>query len=225
MDLLADTEEPVTVQNLVENDCIRLSGHCVKSIARMALQNETLAGPLLCRDEVPKEIALRLYRFVGDELKSYISERFETDEGDIEMAIERVVDDIASQDKSMFMPSAQTITVAKAAYVKGKLGTQEMIDVLRRGDIPMFVAQFSIFAELTPGMVIDMLSQRYGQGLAIACKGTDIEKADFLTMYFLTQRVRKASRIANKHDSAQALAFYDRTSKEATLRLLENSRS
>ncbi len=225
IDLLADTEEPLTIKNLTENNNIILTDTSLRIIARMAMENEGLASPLLHREEVPKEIALRLYRLVGEELKEYITGRYEIDENEIGSALDKAVSDLTTADKSIYLPDSQMMMIAQMSKERGNLVISEMIDVLRRGDIRMFVAQFSIYARIPPEMVIETLSHRYGQGFAIACKALGIEKADFLTIYFLTQRMRKASRIANKQDIAQALACYERTVKEAALRLLENSRS
>ncbi len=225
MDLLAETEEPETVQNLADNAHITLTAHSMKIMAHMALEEETLAGSLIAREDIPKEIALRLYRFVGEELKREITDRFDINSEALDQELDKAVQDLSSPDKMLFAPSAHAIETARAAFNKKELDVQAMVKVLRRGDISMFVAQFSVYADLSPHMVIDILSQRYGQGLAVACKGLDIEKADFLTMFFLTQKVRNTSRIANKYDVSQALSCYERTTKKMALRLLENSKS
>ncbi len=224
IDLLADTEEPVTAKNLIENKNINLTPHSMEVIAGMTLENETLAGPLLARDEIPREIAFRLYRYAGEQLKVEICERFEVDEGEIEKVIDKAVSGLSVSDSSSWLPSVGQLDAARTAFDHGRLGVPDMIDVLRRGDITEFVAGFSVFSKLDPEMVVEILSRRYGQGLAVACKGLNIEKSDFLTMYFLTQKVRKSSRIANRYDIAQALAFYERTGRENAVILLENSR-
>jgi uncharacterized protein (DUF2336 family) len=225
IDLLADTEDTGTIKNLAENKNIRLSDYTVRTMASKALEEETLVGPLLRRDEIPPEIAAYLYRYAGDELRSYIEENFEIDKKLLGQSIDKAVRELSGNNIDIYVPDQEMLDNACNLQQDGELRIYDMIAGLRQGNIRDFVARFSVYAELPPRMVVEMLSQNYGHGLALACKALDIEKADFLTMYFLTQRVRKPTRIADKHDISRALAFYDRAGKEAARRLLVRSRS
>ena len=69
IDMLADTHDFQIAVNLSGNNGITLTEHAYRIFADMARESEMLARPLLSREDLPQEIAGRLYQFVGDELK------------------------------------------------------------------------------------------------------------------------------------------------------------
>ena len=221
---LADTEDLDTAVNLSENDNVRLTGHAMTIFSVMAEESEVLAKPLLAREELPGKLATRLYEFVGSELKNYIKDNF--DIGDVEKT-DTVVDDIVFEltntEDSEYSPTAKMISAAESMLDKGFLTTTVMIENLKRGQISNFVAQFSVYCGLPINVVSDMLQQSTAQGLAIACKAIGIMKPEFVNIFLLTSRIR-GGRVIDQKDFARALAYYDKVSEEAALRILNQSR-
>lgn len=226
INLLIDLEEPVTSQNLAGNLNIKLTDHAMKMLVKLARDKKSIAQSLLKRDDVPKEIAMSLYEAVGEELKSYIVNRFSVNENEINNAIGSSVEGLISRDDiNKHLPSEGVVVSAMLDRDKGVLNSQLMIGSLRKGDVSAFIAQFSVWSDVSTKTVIDMLVQRNGQGFAIACRALNVEKADFMTMFFLTQRVRSLNRVASKYDVSQAMASYDKVTPEAAAYLLEVFRS
>ncbi len=223
IDVLADTRDRGTVQVLAENAHLTLTEYAMEIMAEIARESDVLARPLLARPEVPESIARKLYKFVGRELKSYIKTKYPIDFSAMDEALDDIILEFTDPEITSFMPSGQAMDAARALKKRGELGTESMIEILRRGQISSFVAQFSVFTDLKPHSVIDVMRQNSGQGLAIVCKARGIEKSDFVNIYLLTQRMRTRSRIVNEQDLALALKYFVRVKQKVAERILSNS--
>ncbi|NCC21649.1 MAG: DUF2336 domain-containing protein [Alphaproteobacteria bacterium] len=227
VDVLADTREPGTLLCLMGNRDVRITDYAVEVIGNLAVESEEIARALIAREEFCRAIAEKIYRAVGQELQARIVDRFPEVASIVSEAIDEAVSDLTDvQNPEVFcMPSGRDVQTAIAAQRSGFLDVTLMLGTLREGRFPAFVAQFSCFARLDVDTVIEVLRQKRGQGLAVACRALDIEKADYLAMYLLTQRIRKATRIADKRDISRALDYFDRVKKEVAERILRNSRN
>jgi len=226
INILADTGEEGTMINLTENDRITLTDYALDVIATEACSNDRLAKPLLQREEVTLDIARRLYRSVGEALKDTIKDSFDVSLND---AVEEAIDDVVSEfvdvssESNNFMPTKAMLSAA-ARYKEKNLLTMKMImGSLRRGQIQSFVAQFSKLTEMPAETIIEMLTQKSGQGLAVSCKAFDIEKADFLSIFLLTNRLRNGQSMIELKEMNKATEYYDRVEKHIALGIVKNS--
>ena len=98
-----------------------------------------------------------------------------------------------------------------------------MLSALQRGQIDAFVAQFSRFCALEPQVVIDMLKQKNGQGLAVACKALGVDKASFVSMFLLTNRVRNEGAMVDIKDMSRAVEYYNRVEADVAMDIMKNT--
>jgi uncharacterized protein (DUF2336 family) len=224
---LADTKDQGTAIVLTENNNISLTDHAVQIFADMAKTSEDLAKPLLHRKEVSYDLAMRLYEFVGHELKDYINANFTEGNKKTEDKYNSIIDEIVFEFVDGYgdelSPTQQMISVAEKMYSNGMLDTKVMIDNLRRGQFANFSAQFSVFCGLPISTVIEILQQTSAQGLAVACKGIGILKPEFVNMFLLTSRVRGV-RMVEQKDLNRALAYYDKVKEDVAQDILRQSR-
>ena len=227
MNMLADTGDLPTAIKLAENKNIKLSEYVLAALSDLAQGEETLATPLLYRNDVPSTVAQKLYQFVGQELKAYIESEYGITKGEVADALDKVLDefDDASANESEFMPKPALINDAKRQKEKGLLTVKLMLASLRRGQVRPFIAQFAQFASLKEEAVIEIFSQTSGHGLAVACKAFDVSKEDFVSMFLLTNRMRSKGRMVELSDLSKAINYYSRVKKEMAVDILKNSSS
>ena len=227
INILADTKDLDTAVALAENMNIRLTDHSVLVLSDLAQDSEVLARPLLRRDEVADDIASRLYKYVGQELKRYILQNYEIDSGLVTDVIDDVVDELAVEFRDRkddsYLPSAPMLRTAQRFKDKGMLTVPLMMGTLRRAQYQSFIAQFSKFTDLEPDVVEEILKQPNGQGLAVACKAFDIEKQDFLSFYLLTNSIRNKGKMADLQDMSRAVAYYNRIEPRIARNIVNNS--
>jgi uncharacterized protein (DUF2336 family) len=223
MNILAETKDFGTALALAYNRNITLSEHAVCVLAGMARDSEDLAVPLLRRGDVSSDVAGRLYRYVGRELKKYILETYDVNADILSEALDDIVLELEDADRGAYMPSASMLNVARQCREKGLLNIPLMMATLKRGQLSSFVAQFSVFTGLEPATILQVLMQDSGQGLAIACKACGISKPDFMSVYLLSNRIRGEARTANLKEMTRAASYYNRIDEQVARDIMRNS--
>lgn len=225
VNVLADTRDFDTAVALAENESIVLTERALGVLSDLAQGHDELASPLLRRDEVTKDIASKLYQMVGQELKKYIVETFDIDTSVIIGTLDEVVlEFVDSAEHSEHIPSHSTMKSAERFLEKGLLTPQSMIGTLKRGQMQSFIAQFSRFSDLEPQIVLDILMQPTGQGLAVACKAVNVEKQDFTSIYLLTNRIRNPGKMVDVKDLNRAIHYFDHITADMAQNILKNSK-
>ena len=190
-------------------------------------EDSDLAGIVVRREDVPPELAVRLYRIVGEEVKKRVTARFPNVRDNVENSLKHAVVDMVESAQALpdpFLPEEALVTGALSAHDQGMLGIPDMLENLRGGKIKAFIAQCAVYTDLPCRTIAEILKQESGQGLAVLCRARDIDKSDFLTIYLLTGRMRKAEKVIGKAAMTRALGYYDRIQKPVAERILRNSR-
>ncbi len=224
INVLVDTGEEGTVQELLNNTDIRLTEYALDVVSDMACEDQKLAKPLLQREEVTEEIAKRLYENVGGALKTYILEHYDVEASVIDM-VDEVVDELqnAAEESADFTPTKNMLGDADRHKEKGLLTMKLMLSTLRRGQIASFIAQFSKFTSLEHDVVEGILKQTSGQGLAIACRAFDINKTDFISIFLLTNSMRHEGKMVDLKDMTKAINYYTKIKPELAKDIIHNS--
>ena len=72
-------------------------------------------------------------------------------------------------------------------------------------------------------LVLKILIQPNGQGLAVACRAFDVEKADFVSVYLLTNRVRAQGRMVDLKDMTKAVNYFNRIQPNVARNIMDGS--
>lgn len=222
IDMLADTHDVETAINLSRNGGATLTPHAFDIFSDMAKLNETLAKPLLMREDVPQEIAGKLYQFVGEELKKVMKSRYGIGGERASSILDNItVEMIDAQPSADYEQHDDLTTHAHIQQKRGQLNLTGIIATLRRGQFSTFLAQFSVFCGVPIIKMRAVLRQDTGKGLAIVCKAKDIAKPEFVSLYLLTERFRTgARRVVTHKELARIMTMYDEINPEHARRIL-----
>lgn len=223
IDVLADTNDLDTALVMVDNMNITLTEHALVALSDIAQNSEILALPLLRRDDVAGDVAARLYQYVGQEIKAFISDNYDLDtQNAVSEVLDRSVDEFSTPvTPDSFMPDEYMINAAQGFKQQGTLNVPLMLSTLRRGHMRSFVAQFSVYVDVPTEIIGQILSQTHGQGLAIAAKASGLEKQDFLSIFMLTNKIWNHGRLVDPHDIKSAIGYYNRATPEMARSILK----
>lgn len=226
VDSLAETRDLTTAVTLAKNSNVMLSDKALNIFSDMAMTSDALASPLLHRADIPPQMAAKLYDYVGQELKAYISENYSDKDA---AAINSALDDVTLEFKNAailnFEPSAQMVAAAGLLMEKGSLKVDTILQALRRGQYAYFVALFSAWCGIPVTTAGQIARQTNGQGLAVACRATSISKGDFMTIYLLTGRIRNGGvKIVGQGELSAALRYFDKVSTAQARKILAQSK-
>lgn len=222
VETLAETGDFGTAIQIVENNDLTLNERTLLVLSDLAQGNEALSTPLLRRDEITKDIADKLYMYVGERMKSFIRDHYSEMIIDLVDAVDQTVEDFTEQgEEDKREERRQNLTKdASAMMHKGALNVHDMMDILRSGQVDVFQAQFAAYTGLDMSFVSDMIQQASGQKLALACKAFGINKADFVSFYLLTSKMRENGAIANVNAISKSTAYYERVDAELARRIV-----
>ena len=223
VDMLAETKDIETALTLLENKDITLSDNTMVILSDLAQEEDVVAIPLLSREEMSKDLAQKLYQFVGEEVKRYITKHYEFNEPQVEEFLEQVVEEsvqeIAFVDECK--PEEYMVEAACAARNKGLLNVKMMIGTLRRGHTRSFVAQLSTYTGIDSDVISQILTQSNGQGLALIAKAFDFTKQDFISLFMLTGKFWKDGQFIHPDDVRKAIKYFDKATRELALEVIQ----
>jgi uncharacterized protein (DUF2336 family) len=192
----------------------------------MTKDHKDLAKPLLSREDLPQDIAGQLYQFVSDELKAILQARFGIGAAPVVAALEDVtLEMIATKTQKDHQEVDSLMAHAHNQQRRGELKLPGIVAALRRGQLSTFIAQFAVYTGLPAATVKAMMRQETGKGLALACRAMDVPKADFVSLYLLTDRFRSAQkRVVNHKELTRVMTMYDEIQPDEARKILKNSR-
>ncbi|MCB9991633.1 MAG: DUF2336 domain-containing protein [Rhodospirillales bacterium] len=228
IDVLADTRDIGTAVVLSNNDRVTLTRHAMAILGEMARNNDAIAKPLLMRPEMPESLAKELYRYVGNELKAYISAFYNTGQ-ELQQAVsavdELILEFVEPTPRRLpeFMPTEQMVMLAQEQATYNMLNMDMMMDALQKGKIPVFIAQFAAYTGIPAQKVHDFLRQSCPKGMAIACRAFRVQKNDFSRIYLMTHRMRSRNKLVNHTDMLNLLQYFDKVRPEVAMRIVQRA--
>ena len=98
-----------------------------------------------------------------------------------------------------------------------------MIENLRRGQVRSFIAQMSVFTGLSPAVILSVIEQPTGQGLAVIAHAFEINKPDFVSIFLLTNKIRHNTPIVSMEEISKAVDIYNRITPEMARSIMDGS--
>ena len=207
-------EEDV-IRSLLLNPNSKISSTTVEYLVEESKRLTALQEPILRREDLDPALSERMYGWVSSALQKYIIENYDLDP---EFII-KVVGDAAEEDKSIRPKNAGKKAPEKRLTDEleedGQLEPETMVRILQDGDVRLFIAMFQRYTGLTDKMVLEMLKDRDGTGLAIACKAAHLEKPIFSSIYEHSYKANRNGVKIRRTEINKMLGRYDLMSEQA----------
>jgi hypothetical protein len=161
-----------------------------------------------------------MYMWVSAALREHIVEQFKLDPVEVELQI------AVTLDKALAETSAEVDAPTKSAEVAARLDARKginaklLIQTLRQGEIALFENLLAQVTALRPQLIRRFIFEPGGQGLAIACRAIDIDKADFASIFLLSRGARPGDKIVDPSELGDALGFFDRIKTDTAQKVL-----
>lgn len=219
--LILTHDEPV-LETLLENEAIELEEGAMRLLLQAAKHSEPLKKRVIVRPELRSDLALNIYWWVSQELRTSIQTRFGLQRAVIDEALEATLQEILDTRSS----GLETVTpeiqyVAQQLMAARRITSSLLITVLRRGQANMFIALFAEVLRLPADKVGGMLSHASGEFLAVCCRAQGILKPDFASIFLLGRAGRTTERVVNPEELSKTLKFYDQLSHGHATMLLD----
>lgn len=223
-DALVENGDEDVIKALLENSTAHISKATMEYLVEQSKRVNSYQNPLLTRPDLDPRLARSMYVWVSAALRNYVVQHYDIDPTDLDERLDNTVTEItsapgeAAEDKPGGQGKAREL--AQKLADAGQITPEFMIRVLRQGEIPLFEAMFSIVSGLRPRLLQRILFEPGGEALAVACKGVDMPKSEFASIYMLTRKARASDHIISPSELTRVLALYDRVRADSAKAML-----
>jgi len=180
---LVDHGDDDVVNVLIKNNDARIGRTTIEKVVDRAASNETLQGSLVDRQDLPPDVLHDMFWVVSTRLRSRILDR--SAELDPE-----IVDRVLAQTERKIMKDANRRSDERSRaqqFIDRKVELRELSETLlvnlaRANRLEELVCGFARIAKIDEDTAGRILKDPSGEGLAIACKATRLDRSTFSTL-------------------------------------------
>ncbi len=214
---LVQTDDKEVVVTLLSNDEAQFSDDTYQYLAKASLWVPEYRAPIIGRNDVSPEIAGRIYAWVGDALRSAITERFSFAEGELEGMIARALAD-AVHEATGRSESRPLKALGKARLMRA---SDLLLELLRTGRMMRFEQDFCELTGLPRHVAYRSLHLAGATGIGILCRAFGFDRAIFSEMYFHLHGGHSNALFRSTPQYHNALTYFDNLKSEDARKILE----
>jgi uncharacterized protein (DUF2336 family) len=222
-DALVETGNQDVIKTMLENPNAAISKTTMEYLVEQSKRVDTYQNPLLRRPDIDPEIVKRMYWWVSAALRKHIVDHFDIDEIELDATLEDTVKNVMDKDSRNGMETGKTkpMELAEKLADQGELNSELLVKVLRQGEIPLFEALFARLSDLSPRLLRRILFEPGGEALTVVCKGVNIIKSDFSSIFMLTRKAHSSDQSINPKELNRVLELYDKIKQETAQAMLQ----
>ena len=208
---LIDSGDDEVIVQLLKNYSARIDRPAMETLVEMSREKEIYRESLVRRRDLPGDLAVRMYVWVGDALRQYISQNFDIEKTDLDQA---VTDAITSTMQNGLAPAGQG---GSPDAIKN---ADDLYQVFKKKGFDAFVKAFTGFSGLNTQVASDIFSSDNLETMAIACKAVDFRESQFLDLVNACVGTRGKLEFDNSEDLVRTLDYFKRINSEGAKSIL-----
>ena len=219
-DTLVATNSVDVIKALLENHGAHISTATMTYLVEQSKTLDVYQEPLLRRNDLPPELAKRMYYWVSAALREFIVQNFPVDPVELDLTLGQVAQQVAH---SVTMPGADepAINLARQLAERQDLTSDIIVETLRRGETPLFEAMLGERIGVKPILARKLIYDSSGEGLVVACRAAGIDRSSFVTLFMLMQRAKTDPMTRDPYLMSKSLELYDRIGTDTAKKLVE----
>lgn len=222
-DELVGTQDSDVITALLENHSARISTATLAYLTEQAQHIDSYQEPLVRRQDLTNDLAMRLYWMVAANLRAEILQSYDIHPTSLDDALETSVLEMADELRSGGPNLEQTAAdLARCMAREQPVTAGMLIKTLRQGQVPLFEALFEEWSGITQPRRTEILYGPGGEGLAIACIALGVSKQDFATLFLLSRSAGSGGQKTSPGDLARATRIFDKTNREDAQHVLRS---
>ncbi len=207
-------EEDV-IRSLLLNPNSKISSATVEYLVEESKRLTSLQEPIIRREDLDPVLVERMFTWVSSALRLYILDNYELDPDFVNNVIAEAAEDVKKAKPKKPQKRAPEERLVEELEEDGLLEPEIMVRILEDGDVRLFVSMFQNYTGLSDNMIMEMLQDRDGTGLAIACKAAHLEKPIFSSIYAHSYKAKRGGVKIRRQEINKMLGRYDLMSEQA----------
>ncbi len=190
------------------------------AMAYLVEQANTVDGfqePILRRSDLSDRLVKRILLWILAALRQHLLERFDCDMTRLDDAVEAAAADLIVRiaDERASAAESATTKLAKLLRDANLLPLPSLVQLLRQGEVGLFVAALSEMTGLRLTLIRRLLFESGGEGLMTACRAIGLDKPNAAAIFLLTRRARPGDWAVDPRELARAMSIFDRVEPAA----------
>jgi uncharacterized protein (DUF2336 family) len=173
---LAEAGDADVVAELLKNPSAKIAEATYAYIAERSKKETELQAPLLHREDLPGEIAARMYGWVASELKTYIETKYRVAPQILDAPLLESLAEVAAEHGPEIPWDESERRLADAIQAERINDPSVLVRLLKGGHASLFEALFARYLGVGIRLGRRILYQPDGRALAVACKAVGIER-------------------------------------------------
>ena len=202
------------IESLLNNHDAHLSGRAMEYLVTESRRVDRFQEPLLRRDDLPGELAYKMYWWVSAALRKRIITEFTIDPVLLEQAVKRATKSAIVDNGGEESAYIKAQKLVRRMYENGELTIQFLINALRQQRIAVFVAGLAELGNVDFQTAWRVFADRGGESFAILGKAVGIDRSQFTSISLLVSQAREGATIKSPGYLKEILALFDSISEE-----------
>jgi len=218
-DALVETGNETVIVALLQNATAEISRATLEYLVEQSRRVDAYQEPILRREDLPVDLAKRMYRWVSDALRQHILENFDISEEDVDQLLEGVDDDEIERREAKRNDAA--LRLVEALSNGAPVSSDMLIDALAEGEVRLFIGVLRQRTGLREVMLMRLLMEPEGDGLALVCKVAGFDRSAVERLFEVTSGAGGLIR-RTEEDIENAIRLYTRAPLDAAEEVIEH---
>ncbi|MCF6216498.1 MAG: DUF2336 domain-containing protein [Emcibacter sp.] len=197
------------LEALIRNENAELSELAIKYLVAESKNVDRFQEPLLNRQDLPVDLAYRMYWWVSAALRRKIVLEFNLDSAMIDDMLEMATKSAIQSHDSTDSVMRTALKLARELASKNKLTITFLRQCLRQEKVNLFVAGLSEMTGLDVKILWRAMRERTGESLAIIAKSLEIDRDSFASIFLLIIQSRSGGKARTTGLVNSILSLYD----------------
>jgi len=197
------------LEALIRNENAELSELAIKYLVAESKNVDRFQEPLLNLQDLPVDLAYRMYWWVSAALRRKIVLEFNLDSSMIDDMLEMATKSAIQTHNSTDSVMRTALKLARELASKNKLTITFLRQCLRQEKVNLFVAGLSEMTGLDVKILWRAMRERTGESLAIISKSLEIDRDSFASIFLLIIQSRSGGKARTTGLVNSILSLYD----------------
>ncbi|GAB4132558.1 MAG: DUF2336 domain-containing protein [Rhodothalassiaceae bacterium] len=193
-DALVEYGDVDVIETLLKNPDARISQRAMEYLVAESKRVDRFQEPLINREDLPSELAWRMYWWVAAALRKRIVSEFDVDPLVIDDALRQSSRAILSDQPEGDGGWGKAQRLVHRLHETGDLSIEFLINSLRQRRIAVFVAGIALLGGVDFRTAWRIFSDKGGESFAVLAKAIGMERSQFVSAWLLIAQAREGDK-------------------------------
>lgn len=197
------------IEALLRNSDAAISKRAMEYLVAESRRADRFQEPLVSRDDLPVELAYRMYWWVSAALRKRIVAEFDVDAAQVDAAVNSAARAVLADQEDRAGAFVKAQRLVRRMAETGDLSVEFLTAALRQRRIGVFVAGLAELGGIDFRTAWRIFGDRSGESLAVLARAIGVERGQFTTVYLLLLQAREGERARKTAMLTPILKLFD----------------